>query len=71
MKSDLTPIERIQADYFHFVVGLTQMQVATVLNISNHGRVNEAINAVAKAVGLSEGGYKQKQPVGRPRKVIP
>jgi len=58
MTTELTPTQKIQAAYLHHIVGLTQMQIAIVLNISNHGRINEAIKHVEEAVGLSEGGYK-------------
>lgn len=58
MMTDLTPVDKIRAAYFYHVVGLTQAQIAVVLNVTNHGRVNEGIKLIEKAVGLSDGGYK-------------
>lgn len=60
MKTQLSPEDKIRAAYFHHILGMDQSLVATVLEITNHGRVNEAIKAVEKAVGLNSGGYKDK-----------
>jgi len=61
MKSSLTPIEKIKAAYFHHVLGLDQAKIAVVLEISNMGRVNEAIKSVELAVGIGPGGYKDNK----------
>ena len=61
MKADLDAIDKIKAAYFYHVVGLTQAQIAVVLNVTNHGRVNEAIKQIEKALGMSKGGYKSQR----------
>ena len=53
MKTALTPIDMIKAAYFHHVVGLNQTQIATVLEVSNMGRVNEAIKKIEGVLGMS------------------
>jgi len=58
MKAALTPIEMIKAAYFHHVLKMDQTQITTVLEITNPGRVNEAIKRIEKAIGLGPGGYK-------------
>ena len=58
MKTQLTPIDKIKAAYYYHVRHMDQALIAEVLEITNHGRVNEAIKAVEKAVGLNSGGYK-------------
>ena len=58
VKANLEPIEKIKAAYWYHVGGMTQTQICMALNVSNMGRVNEAIKHIEQAVGLSEGGYK-------------
>ena len=58
MKSELTADEKLIAAYAVDIMGLTQTQVAVILNISNAGRVNEAVQLIRKAIGTGDGGYK-------------
>lgn len=58
MKTVLTPVEKIKAAYFYHVLDIDQPKIAVVLEVSNPARANEAIKLVEKAVGISEGGYK-------------
>ena len=58
MKTILTPVEKIKAAYFYHVLEIDQPKIAVVLEVSNPARVNEAIKHIEKAVGLSDGGYK-------------
>jgi hypothetical protein len=53
MKTDLSPAEKLIAAYAVDIMGLTQQQVAVVLNVSNVARVNEACMEVREAVGLA------------------
>jgi hypothetical protein len=61
MKTQLTPIDKIKAAYFYHVGKMDQTQIAMVLEATNPGRVNEAIKLIEKAVGLNDGGYKNKK----------
>jgi predicted XRE-type DNA-binding protein len=48
VKRALTTQERIKAAYLHCVRGLMQHDIATAFEV-NHGRVNEAIQAIVYA----------------------
>jgi hypothetical protein len=56
-KANLTAEEKITVAYFHIVRGVEQQVLAEMFRV-NGGRVNEAVQAVRKSVGLGEGGYK-------------
>lgn len=46
--SDLTPEDRIKAAFMHYVRGIAQEDLATMLGV-NQGRINEACLAILKA----------------------
>lgn len=61
MKPHLSPRDKIKAAYYYHIMGLTQHQIAVVLECTNNGRINEAIKAIELTVGLDDiGGYKDK-----------
>jgi len=66
MKTDLSPEEKLIAAYAVDIVGLTQQQVAIVLNVSNVARVNEACTAVREAVGLAKNNDLGNNPRQKP-----
>ena len=51
-KTELTPEEKIVAAYMYHWRGVDQHVIADFFRV-NHGRVNEAIMEVRKAVGLN------------------
>ena len=61
LKTKCEGLDAIRAAYLHYIVGLTQAEVAAALDISNHGRVNEAVKAIGSAAGVSDAGYKGQQ----------
>lgn len=58
-KTRLTPEDKITAAYLSAVRGLSQQDILIALNVSNVGRVNEAIKAILKAANApdEDGGY--------------
>ena len=61
MKAQLNPIDKIKAAYLYYVHDLNQSLITEILECNNSGRINEAIKAIEKAVGINGGGYKQKK----------
>lgn len=49
-KTSLSFNDKIKAAYAYFITGATQQQIAVLLGVSNHGRVNEAIKEIEKAL---------------------
>lgn len=49
----LTPNQRIEVAYMHFVLGLEQQAIAGVMRI-NSGRINEACKAIKEAADSLE-----------------
>jgi len=52
-KTELPPEERVTCAYFHLLCGMSQHDLAAIFRV-NSARVNEAIDAVRKAVEWPE-----------------
>jgi hypothetical protein len=57
-KTTLTSAEKIRAACAKIMYGTTDAEIALILGVSNHGRVNEAIKEVLAPLGLTAPGYK-------------
>jgi hypothetical protein len=60
-KTSLTAAEKIRAAAAKLVYGTSDAEIALILGVSNHGRVNEAIKEVLAPLGLSRPGYKTRE----------
>lgn len=58
-KTTLTAAEKIRAAAAKIMYGTTDAEIALILGVSNHGRVNEAIKEVLAPLGLTAPGYKK------------
>ena len=60
-KTKLTPEEKLRAAAAKIMYGTTDAEIALILGVSNHGRVNEAIKEVLAPLGLTSPGYKSQE----------
>jgi hypothetical protein len=59
-KTTLTPEEKIRAAAAKVIYGTSDAEIALILGVSNHGRVNEALKEILAPLKLTEPGYKQR-----------
>jgi hypothetical protein len=59
-KTTLTSAEKVRAAAAKIMYGTTDAEIALILGVSNHGRVNEAIKEVLAPLGLTAPGYKAR-----------
>ena len=59
-KTSLTAEEKLRAAAAKIIYGTTDAEIALILGVTNHGRVNEAIKEVLAPLGLTGPGYKHK-----------
>ena len=59
-KTTLTPMEKLRAATAKIMYGTTDAEIALILGVSNHGRVNEAIKEILAPLGLTSAGYKDR-----------
>jgi hypothetical protein len=57
-KTSLTAEEKIRAAAAKLMYGTTDAEIALILGVTNHGRVNEAIKEILGPLGLTAPGYK-------------
>jgi hypothetical protein len=63
-KTALTPEEKIRAAAAKVIYGTTDAEIALILGVSNHGRVNEGLKEIMAPLNLTDPGYKQRNGEG-------